>query len=524
MSALDPRLMVFRHLLASVTEEMGEALRLASVSPNIKERLDFSCALLDVDGRLVAHAAHIPVHLGSAHLTVPAVRREREPQPGEILILNDPHRGGTHLNDVTVLAPFYRDDRLLGFLLNRAHHADIGGAEPGSMSGARDLYGEGLILPPVRLCDRLEPVEDVWKLFCANVRDPETARGDLQAQVAALARGARRFAELCDRFGAAEVQRAMGGLLDHGERLTRALLAGMPDREASAADHLDGPDSPRIALTAHKRGGTLRLDFRDSSGQVPGSWNTHASVATSAVFYALQAISPEAIPETSGTLRPVEILLPEASVIASEAPAGVAIGNVETSQRIADVVFAAFRGLFGRVIPASSQGTMNNVLFGGVRADGRPFVHYETLAGGAGAGPQGPGASAVQVHMTNTRNTPIEVLETELPVRVTQLALRRGSGGRGQHKGGAGMIKEYEFLEAARVTMTGTRRLSDVPGAFGGGPGKRGADWWIAAGRVRRQKFVAGETKQAQPGDRLRVETPGGGGFGSADEDAEPTS
>ena len=516
MSQADARLMVFRHLLASVTEEMGEALRLASVSPNIKERLDFSCALLDADGRLIAHAAHIPVHLGSAHLTVPAVRREREPQPGEILVLNDPHRGGTHLNDVTVLAPFYRGDRLLGFLLNRAHHADIGGAEPGSMSGARDLYGEGLILPPIRLCNRLEPVEDVWRLFCANVRDPESAKGDLQAQVTSLARGARRFAELCSRFGDQEVQVAMGGLLDHGERLTRALLKTWPDRSAEARDTLDGEGSPRISLKAEKSGGTLRLDFRGSSGQVPGSWNTHAAVATSAVFYALQALSPREIPETSGTLRPVEVILPEASVISSAAPAGVAIGNVETSQRIVDVVLAAFRGLFGKAIPAASQGTMNNVLFGGVRRDGRPFVHYETLAGGAGAGSQGPGANAVQVHMTNTRNTPIEVIESELPVRITRLALRRGSGGRGLHRGGQGMIKEYEFLEPARVTLTGTRRRTQAPGAFGGEGGKRGIDWWIPVGAARRQRVVPGETRQAQPGDRLRVETPGGGGWGRA--------
>lgn len=514
MTALGSRLMVFRHLLASVTEEMGEALRLASVSPNIKERLDFSCALLDADGSLIAHAAHIPVHLGSAHLTVPAVRKEREPQPGEILVLNDPHRGGTHLNDVTVLAPFYRDERLIGFLLNRAHHADIGGAEPGSMSGARDIYGEGLILPPTLLCNRLKPVEDVWRLFCANVRDPESARGDLQAQVAALARGARRFAELCNRFGEKEVRVAMGGLLDHGERMTRALLKSWPDKEAEASDTLDGEGSPRISVVAHKSGGSLRLDFRSSSGQVPGSWNTHASVATSAVFYALQSLSPREIPETSGTLRPVEVLLPEASVISSQAPAGVAIGNVETSQRIVDVVLAAFQGLFGTVIPAASQGTMNNVLFGGIRGDGRPFVHYETLAGGAGAGAQGPGADAVQVHMTNTRNTPIEVLESELPVRVTRLALRRGSGGRGQHRGGHGMVKEYEFLEAARVTLTGTRRFSQAPGAFGGLGGKRGADWWIPAGKTRRQRVVPGVTQQAQPGDRLRVETPGGGGYG----------
>lgn len=507
------RLMVFRHLLASVTEEMGEALRLSAVSPNIKERLDFSCALLDADGALVAHAAHIPVHLGSAHLTVPAVRREREPQPGEILVLNDPHRGGTHLNDVTVLAPFYRDGVLLGFLMNRAHHADVGGAEPGSMSGARDVYGEGLVLPPVTLCHRLEPVADVWRLFTANVRDPETARGDLQAQVASLARGARRLAELCARFGRDELADAMAGLIGHGRRLTGALLARWPDGEAQAADHLDGPGTPRIAVRLVKRGRRLTVDFRGSSAQVSGSWNTHAAVATSAVFYVLQSTSEDEIPETSGTLDCVDLRLPESSVIASSSPAGVAIGNVETSQRIVDVVLAAFRSLLGRVLPAASQGTMNNVLFGGVRDDGRPFVHYETLGGGAGGGPSGPGADAVQVHMTNTRNTPVEVLESELPVRVRVLKLRRRSGGAGRHAGGSGQVKEFEFLVAARVTVTGSRRVSGAPGAFGGEAGKPGVDSYLPHDGATR-RLVPGETIHVRPGDRIRVATPGGGGWG----------
>jgi len=511
-------LMVFRHLFASVTEEMGEALRLSALSPNIKERLDFSCALLDAEGRLVAHAAHIPVHLGSAHLTIPAVRREREPGQGEILILNDPHRGGTHLNDITVLAPFYREGRLLGFLLNRAHHADVGGAEPGSMSGARDLYGEGLILPPTVLCHGLQAVEDVWRLFTANVRDPYSARGDLQAQVASLARGARRLADLCGRFGETAITAAMDGLLSHGERMTSELLRAWPDRKAQAQDHLDGPDTPQISVRAEKKSGRLLLDFTGSSAQVAGSWNTHAAVATSAVFYVLQSLSPDEIPETSGTLRCVQMRFPDGSVVSSTRPAGVAIGNVETSQRLVDVILAAFRGLFGDAIPAASQGTMNNVLFGGVRGDGRPFVHYETLGGGAGGGHAGAGADAVQVHMTNTRNTPIEVLEAELPVRITELSVRRKSGGVGQHPGGCGMVKEFEFLEPARVTVTGSRRQSAAPGVGGGGEGKPGRDFWIAAGQSRRRAIQPGETQDAAVGDRLRVETPGGGGFGSVSE------
>ncbi len=507
------RLMVYRHLFASVTEEMGEALRHSAISPNIKERLDFSCALLDADGALVAHAAHIPVHLGSAHLTVPAVLREIQPEHGDVIVLNDPHRGGTHLNDVTVVAPFYRDGRLLGYLLDRAHHADIGGAEPGSMSGARDIYGEGLILPPMRLLRARKPVEDVWRLFAANVRDPVAGRGDLEAQVAALVRGARRLVELCERFGSDEVGRGMRGLLDHGERLTRSQILAWPQRRVVATDHLDGPGSARIRCALQCRNGRLHLDFTGSSAQVSGSWNTHAAVATSAVFYVLQALSSDEIPETSGTLRCVDLHLPTASVVSSERPSGVAAGNVETSQRIADVVLQAFARLLGRRLPACSQGTMNNLLFGGTRADGSPFVYYETLGGGAGGGPGGPGASAVQVHMTNTRNTPVEILEAELPVRVHLLAVRRGSGGAGHHPGGDGLVKEIEMLQPARVTVTGTRRHSGAPGAFGGATGAPGRDQ-LRPAQGRSRRLEAGESQDAEAGDRIRIETPGGGGWG----------
>jgi N-methylhydantoinase B len=508
------QLMVFRHLFASVAEEMGEALRKSALSSNIKERLDFSCALLDCQGRLVAHAAHIPVHLGSAHLTVPAVLAELEPGPGDIVVLNDPHRGGTHLNDVTVLAPFYFGEERIGFLMNRAHHADVGGAEPGSMSGARDLYGEGLILPPVHLMRARRWVPEVWRLFEANVRDPYAARGDLQAQCAALKRGALRLRSLCDRFGAAEVRQGMDDLLRHGQKLTKALLRSWPDKVGRGSDFLDGPDTPRICCRIEKRGGRLKLDFSGSSDQVEGSWNTHEAVATSAVFYVLQALSPDEIPETSGTLSCVDLLFPEASVVSSRFPAGVAIGNVETSQRIVDVILQALSKILGRSLPASSQGTMNNLLFGGHRKQGHAFVYYETLAGGAGGGPSGPGASAVQVHMTNTRNTPVEVMENELPVRVRALKLRPGSGGRGRCAGGSGLSKEIEFLAAARLTVTGTRRFSGPPGLRGGTAGKPGYEELCRHGSDSFQRLQPGVTIEVQPGDRLRVHTPGGGGWG----------
>jgi len=491
---------------------MGEALRQSAVSPNVKERRDYSCALLDPQGRLVAHAAHIPVHLGSAHLTVPAVLAEVDIGRGDVIVLNDPHRGGTHLNDVTVVAPLDHGTRRLGYLLDRAHHADVGGAEPGSLAGANDVFGEGLILPPVHLLRGGCRVEEVWRIFAANTRDPAARRADLEAQCAALHRGQERFAELRARFGETALARAMEGLHAHARAQVAALLRSWPDGDASAADALDGPGTPVIACAVRKRGAKLRFDFSGSSPQVPGSWNTHRAVAASAVFYVLRTLAGEDLPESSGALEAVELRLPHASVLASEAPAGVAAGNTETSQRIVDVLYAALAGLLGPRIPAASQGSMNNVCFGGRRADGSEFVHYETIAGGAGAGPHGPGASAVQVHMTNTRNTPVEVFEADAQIRVTRLALRRGSGGAGRHRGGNGLVKEWEFLAPTRVSLMTTRRLSRPPGAHGGGPGRSGADWLIRGGRAAR--LSSGSTFTAQAGDRLRIETPGGGGWG----------
>ena len=503
----------YRHLFASVAEEMGEALRQSAVSPNVKERRDYSCALLDAQGRLVAHAAHIPVHLGSAHLTVPAVLKEIKIGRGDVIVLNDPHRGGTHLNDVTVVAPLEAGGRRLGYLLDRAHHADVGGAEPGSLAGATDLYGEGLCLPPVHLLRRGRRVEEVWRIFAANTRDPAARRADLEAQCAALHRGQVRFGELVARFGRGALGQAMRDLLTHGRRQATALLRSWPDGSGRAADFLDGPGTPRIACAVRKRGARIVFDFSGSSPQVPGSWNTHRAVTLSAVFYVLRTLAPEELPETSGVLEAVDLVLPTASVLASEAPAGVAAGNTETSQRIVDVIYLALTGLLGERIPAASQGTMNNVCFGGRRADGSEFVHYETIGGGAGAGPRGPGASALQVHMTNTRNTPVEVFEQDVPVRVTRLAVRRGSGGAGLHRGGDGMVKEWEFLVPTRVSIMDTRRLSCPWGAAGGGPGRAGADWLLHGGR--RRQLGPGSLFTAQPGDRLRVATPGGGGWGA---------
>jgi len=507
----DPALFVFRHLFASVTDEMGAALQHSAVSPNIKERLDFSCALLDAEGRLAAHAAFIPVHLGSAHSTVPAVLQELDPGPGDVVVLNDPFRGGTHLNDVTVLAPLFHAGKRCGFLLNRAHHADIGGAEPGSMSGAADIFGEGLLIPPLLLRAGGKDVAAVWQLFAANVRDPAAARGDLQAQLAALHRGQIRFDDLLARYGVGAVTRAMASLFEHGAAFTRTMLASWPRHAVEVSDFLDGVDSPRLLLRLQVKAGRLVLDFRGSAAQVPGSWNTHRAVTTSAVFYLLQAIGGGHLPETSGTLEAVDLRLPEGSIVGACFPAGVALGNVETSQRIVDLLLAAMRQLMPGKFPAASQGTMNNLLFGGKRADGTPFVFYETHGGGAGAGPHGDGASAVQTHMTNTRNTPIEILEEELPVRVKRLAVRRGSGGQGEFRGGDGLLKEIEFLQPVRLTVAGTRRISQPAGAGGGEPGKSGVDSVSIDGKTKRLRSA--EALDIPSGGSIKIATPGGGGY-----------
>lgn len=503
---------VYRHLFASVTDEMGQALRDSARSPNIKERLDFSCALLDARGRLVAHAAFIPVHLGSAHLTVPAIMAEREIAAGETIIVNDPHRGGTHLNDITVLTPLEHDGERLGYLLNRAHHADIGGAAPGSMGGAADLFGEGFRMPPVVLMRGEQRQAAVWELLLANVRDPQSTEADLQAQLAALRRGTARMTQLLQRSGVGEFRQAMDELFQYGDRFTRGLLQQWPSRAVTVEDHLDGPDSPRLQLRLWRSGRGLLLDFSASSAQVAGGWNTHRAVATSAVFHLLQSLGDGALPETSGALEALEIRLPPASLLCSESPAGVALGNVETSQRVVDLLLQALDQLMPGQFPAASQGTMNNLLFGGRRADGTPFVTYETLGGGAGAGPGGAGASGVQVHMTNTRNTPVEVLELEQPVRVLRLSLRKNSGGRGKFQGGNGLIKEIVFTESVTATVAGTRRQSAPPGAFGGNAGVCGRDRAFFGGRWHRLR--AGKPIELNAGEIISIETPGGGGFG----------
>ena len=506
------QLSVFQHLFASVTEEMGEALRQSSVSANIKERRDYSCALLDEDGRLIAHAAHIPVHLGSAHLTVPAILKKLNPERGDVVVLNDPHQGGTHLNDVTVVAPLHVGRSRVGFLLNRAHHNDVGGVEPGSLTGAKSLKEEGVLIPPTFLQRKGAPNPKIWKLFETKMREPAARKGDLLAQCAALHRGSARFNDLAERYGRRTLVDAMSALYGHGARLARLMLKTWPDGEVTTFDFLDGKETPRIALRLAKTGPRMTLDFSGTSPQAAGSWNTHRAVVLSAVAWLMQTISERELPETGGILEPITLKLAPRTLIHSRPPAGVALGNTETSQRLADVLLAGMRALLGKEIPAASQGTMNNLCFGGKRPSGSEFVYYETIGGGAGAGPGGAGADAVQVHMTNTLNTPVEVFESELPVRIIRYSTRSCSGGKGLHPGGDGVIKEMEFLKPVRLGVVATRRQSSPVGAAGGTAGKPGVDRVFQNGRWR--ILDPGEMVDLVPGDRLQIQTPGGGGWG----------
>jgi len=492
--------------LAGIAEEMGALLRRSALSPNIKERRDLSCAIFDRHGRLLAQADHIPVHLGSTGLAVQEVLGRARPGPGQVAIVNDPYAGGTHLPDITLVAPVTIGKEALFWVACRAHHADVGGAAPGSMAVVRHVDDEGLRIPP-----RLLDAEVVAQLRSAS-RTPDEREGDLLAQRASLEIGAARLAALCERFGADALLSAGNDLLGYGERMMRAALHGIREGTYAFADSLDDDgagtvDVPiRVCLTI--RDGRATVDFADSAPQVAGPVNAVYAVTLSASLYAFRCLAPAGTPTNAGVFAPIDVIAPPGTVVHASFPAPVAGGNVETSQRIVDVVLGALAQALPERVPAASQGTMNNLAFG---AEG--FAYYETLGGGAGGGPQGPGARALHTHMTNTWNTPIEALEHELPVRVTRYAIRRGSGGGGLHAGGDGLVREIEFLRPATVTLMGERRRRPPYGLRGGGPGLPGRDVLIREGIE--SDLPSKTTFEALAGDRLRIETPGGGGWGA---------
>ncbi|MCU0863874.1 MAG: hydantoinase B/oxoprolinase family protein [Planctomycetes bacterium] len=518
-ASIDPvRLEVFHHLLSAFCEEAGVRLQRSAISPNIRERADFSIAVFDRRGQLVAQAAHIPVHLGSAGDAVAAVRRELELAPGDVIVLNDPYAGGTHLPDVTLVRPVFVPGgrQPEWFLVNRAHHADIGGGTPGSMGIAADLFAEGLVIPPLHLRRRGVLQQDFWRLFQRNVRGAAERAIDLQAQEASLAQLDARLVAFAAAHGLAAVRSMQQQLLDYTERAARTMLRGLPEGHHHRRDRLEddgfGNGELWIDLRLWLRPDRVVFDWRATCDQAKGGVNANRSIALAACVYALRCLCPDRLPTNEGLFRLIELRTRPGSLVDPRSPAPVAGGNVETSQRLVDIVFAALAAAAPARLPAASAGTMSNLSFGGVRADGSEFTSYETLPGGAGATAQRAGQSALQTHMTNTRNTPIEETEHRFPVLVRSLSVRRGSGGRGARDGGCGIEKVVEARAPLRVSFLGERHRSGPPGAAGGGAGRPGSLSVRRGGRL--QRLPAKASFELSVGEQVVVATPGGGAHG----------
>lgn len=530
MSQLDPiTLEILKNLFISVAEEMGVTLGRTAYSPNIKERRDYSCACFLADGRMIAQAAHIPVHLGAMPASVCAVLESFEAwAPGDLVVLNDPYLGGTHLPDVTMVSPVFvdRTEAPPFFVASRAHHADVGGMSPGSMPLATEIYQEGLIIPPVKLVEAGDTQQAILDIILRNVRTPGERRGDLAAQMAAHRVGERRLQEIVHRYSLEEALRYASGLLAYAERLTRAAIARIPDGVYTFCDEMDDEGLPRapspipgsrptpqIRVSVRVEGECMTVDFAGSSPAVAGPLNAVRAITESATWYVARCVAGADVPVNSGTFAPVQVVVPRGSLLDADPPHAVAGGNVETSQRVVDAVMGALSKALPDLIPAASLGTMNNLTVGGYRAEeDASFAYYETVGGGAGAGPAGDGLSGVHVHMTNTLNTPVEALEYAYPFRVRRYALRPGSGGAGQHCGGDGLVREIEFLCPATVTILSERRRTAPYGLRGGEAGARGRNLLIRNGEG--QDLPGKFEIQVQPGDVLSLRTPGGGGWG----------
>lgn len=532
--SIDPaELSIAAALFSSVAEEMGVTLGRTAHSPNIKERKDYSCAVFDSEARLVAQAAHIPVHLGAMPTAVAAALPLAPLNPGDVVILNDPYLGGTHLPDVTMVSPVFLDQAdgdpaLVGFVASRAHQADVGGMSPGSMPLAEELIQEGIVIPPIKLIDGGTINQGVLDLLLRNMRAPDERKGDLDAQLAAQHTGEVRLRETVTRYGRARAVDLMNALMDYGERMTRAAIETVPNGTYDFEDALDDDgvtDDPvpiRIKLTVD--GDSIHCDFTGSAPERPSSVNAVAAVTRSAVFYVVRCLletmpGGDSVPANDGCFRPVSFTLPEGTVVNCLPPRAVAAGNVETSQRITDVVLGALAQALSDVIPAASSGSMNNVTIGGWDPSrSRAFAYYETIGGGAGASPGRDGLDAVHTHMTNTMNTPAEALEMTYPFRLIEYAIRRGSGGSGRHRGGDGIVRTYEFLAPASVTLLTERRRIAPWGLRGGSPGTTANNLLTSAGRPGEERPTQTLPSKihltVQPGDRLRLETPGGGGWG----------
>lgn len=520
-AAIDPvELEFFRQLFVSIPEEMGVVLRKTAFSANIKERRDYSCAVYGPGGETLAMGDHMPVHLGAMPMSVEFVRKSMTLHPGDVAIVNDPFQGGTHLPDITAVSPVYvKGTRGPAFFVAvRAHHSDVGGMSPGSMPLATEIYQEGLRLPPVKLVRKGQIDRDIMAVILANVRTPVEREGDLLAQLSAMNRGELRLREMTARYGLAKLRQASSALLDYSSRMMAHLIESLPDGRYEFEDHLDeaspgsAPVRVRAAITI--RGPRATVDFTGSDAQVAGPVNANLAVTQAAVFYVFRCLLHEDVPASSGLMQPIEIVAPAGTVVNALPPAAMAAGNVEMSQRITDVLLGALAQAAPDRIPAASSGTMNNVTFGGwdpVR--NRRFAWYETIAGGMGAAASAPGMSAVHTHMTNSWNTPAEAFEHDMPVRIRQYKVRRGSGGAGRNRGGDGIIREFEFLVPAEATILADRRISRPYPLDGGDPGAAGRTVHIS--RSGAETVLPGKVRlNLAAGDRLRIESPGGGGHG----------
>jgi N-methylhydantoinase B len=529
----DPvELEIFKSLFHSIAEEMGAALRRTAFSPNIKERRDYSCAVFDGAGEVVAMGDHMPVHLGSMPMSVRAAVETLTLNAGDVAILNDPFCGGTHLPDITLVAPVFlggtkarRSAKPTFYVASRAHHADVGGTYAGSMGICREIYQEGIRIPPIKLIAGGELQDDVFRLLLNNVRTPEEREGDLNAQIAACHTGAARLLEITERYGLARVQQVMGELQEYSEKLMRAFLGKVPHGRYEAEDFLDddgaGSGSVRIAValifqSAAAGKPLVTVDFTGSSPQVAGSINAVDAIAFSACFYVFRCLLQEDVPAAAGLMRPVRMIAPKGTVVNARPPAAVAGGNVETSQRIVDVLLRALAKAMPDRVPAGSSGTMNNLTIGGIdERTGEPFAYYETIAGGMGARPDRAGVSGVHTHMTNSLNTPAEALEYAYPLRVTAYSLRKGSGGAGKYRGGDGIVREVELLADSEVTLLADRRSRGPYGLQGGADGAPGKTEIIHRDGTR--KTLPGKASvRLKKGDRVRIESPAGGGWGNA--------
>src|SRR5215469_7094835 len=524
----DPvELEIFKNIFHSIAEEMGAALRRTAFSPNIKERRDYSCAVFDGAGEVLAMGDHMPVHLGSMPMSVRAAVDKLQMNPGDVAILNDPFCGGTHLPDITLVAPVFLKDKKTAkpsfYVASRAHHADVGGAFAGSMGICREIYQEGVRIPPIKLLQSGRPQQDVLHLLLNNVRTPEEREGDLNAQIAACHTGTVRLHEIVDRYGMPRVSRVMRELQDYSEKIMRAFLSRVPPGRYAAEDFLDddgagsGPVRIAVALTFQKASAgksLVTVDFTGSSPQVAGSINAVDAITYSACFYIFRCLLAEDVPATAGLMRPVKLIAPLGTVVNARPPAAVAGGNVETSQRIVDVLLRALAQAVPDRVPAGSSGTMNNLTIGGVDPrSGEPFAYYETIAGGMGARPGKAGVSGVHTHMTNSLNTPAEALEYAYPLRVRSYSLRPGSGGAGKYCGGDGIVREIEVLTDCEATLLADRR-SRGPWGLSGGSDGAGGKATIVHGDDRPEPMPGKFSARLRKGERLRIETPGGGGWG----------